>query len=530
MNTASASKTRRPNIICILTDDLGFSDFGCYGGEIETPNIDRLAARGLRFRQFYNCARCCPTRASLLTGLYAHQANLANNGRSLSSEVPTIAEVLRENGYRTAMMGKWHLSSDERQDDETHLKWINHHIEQDRPFAPPESYPAQRGFERHFGIVWGVIDHFDPFSLVDGMEPVKEVDKDFYFTDAITDRSVDTIREWGGKEDPFFMYVAHTAPHWPLHAKPEDIAKYKGRYDKGWDQLRRARFARQVEMGIFDPERMTLPPLEPGENWDSLSKEDQAWQAAKMEVHAAMVDRIDQSVGRIVAALEETGSLDDTIIMIMSDNGASPEVPSWKAGYDRPSHTRDGRPMLREADLREKPHLLGTEESYTGIGPSWANAVNTPYRFWKKESYEGGVQTPLVVHWPSGLGAEPGGFADPLSHVMDLMPTFLDLADVAYPSEFKGRPLQPMGGRSLRRTLEGEVEVGHEKLYFEHVKGRAIRTLEWKAVALCDKPTDWKLYRVEEDPTEMRDVAGSYPDQHKALVEDWNQWYEQMPK
>ncbi len=268
----------RPNFVILVLDDLGFSDLGCYGGEIRTPNIDKLAADGLRFRRFYNSSRCCPTRASLLTGLYPHQVGLARNGRDLSRDAATVAEQLRASGYQTAMAGKWHLSSTTplggNNTGREHLAWLNHQADRDRPFANPATYPINRGFDRHYGPIWGVIDYFDPFSLVDGTKPVQSVPDDFYLTDAINNKAVEYLREMTRKDDPFFLYVAETAPHWPLHALPEDIARYKGRYDQGWQALREERYRKQVAMGLVDPKTQPLPPLMgPEADWDALTAE-----------------------------------------------------------------------------------------------------------------------------------------------------------------------------------------------------------------------------------------------------------------
>ena len=325
-----AEKRSRPNIVVIMADDMGFSDAGCYGGEIQTPNLNRLAAGGLRFTQFYNCARCCPTRASLMTGQYAHKVGLTRNGRSLTRNGMTMAEALGQAGYNTAMAGKWHLSRTPVLDDpKLHQKWLDHQHDPGRPFGPVETYPIKRGFDRHYGVIWGVIDHFDPFSLVEGTRAVATVPEDYYFTDAIADKAVDYVRQMSQSEKPFFLYFAHCAPHWPLHARPEDIAKYKDTYAGGWDKLRADRFQRQLKMGLFEKANTPLPPVQDGRmKWGQLSESEKAYQAGKMAVHAAMVDRVDQSIGRLIKTLEETGQMDNTLILFLADNGASPEVPN----------------------------------------------------------------------------------------------------------------------------------------------------------------------------------------------------------
>lgn len=521
-----AENQRRPSIVLIMADDMGFSDLGCYGGEIETPNLDRLAAGGLRFTQFYNCARCCPTRAGLLTGQYPHQVGLAQNGRSLTRNGMTIAEAVKQAGYQAAMVGKWHLSyTPVLEDRNLHQKWLDHQYDPGRPFAPLDTYPVSRGFDRHYGIIWGVIDFFDPFSLVEGIEPVKTVPEDYYFTDAITDKAVQYVRDMADSDKPFFLYVAHAAPHWPLHARPEDIAKYKDTYAGGWEKLRRARFERQVKMGLFDPADTPLPDVQDrGREWEELSDEDKAFEARKMAVHAAMVDRLDQSVGRLLDTLEATGRLDDTLILFLSDNGASPEVPG-RPGYDRTGETRDGRKVkYRDIPLDE----LGSELSYTGIGGPWASAVNTPFRYWKKESFEGGCHTPLIAHWPKGLRTKAGSVTREVGHVMDIMPTCLELAGVPYPDAFNGHKLTPVEGRSLLPLLQGKGRSGHDALFFEHVGGRAVRMGDWKLVAYSRTPEQWELYNLVEDQTETRNVAREHPDRVRAMASAWRAWAERV--
>lgn len=514
-----AAADRRPNFVIIMTDDMGFSDPGCYGGEIATPNIDALARGGLRFTEFYNCSRCCPTRASIMTGMYPHQVNLFRNGRSLSTKHVTVAEALKQAGYRTAMTGKWHLSHTPRLKGKRHMAWLNHRLDPGRPFGPIETYPVNRGFDRHYGVIWGVVDYFDPFSLVDGTDAVKDVPDDYYLTDAITDRSVRYIREMSRSAAPFFLYVAHCAPHWPLHARPEDIEKYRGRYDGGWQKLRRDRYRRQVAMGLFDEKTAPLPPLEErGPDWDGFDDDGRRFQAAKMAVHAAMVDRVDKGIEKIVAALKACGRLENTVIMFLSDNGASPETPrDWGPGYDRPSHTRDGR-QIRYTGFQNP----GPQTTCAGIGVRWANAANTPFRYWKKESYEGGCHTPFVVHWPAGLKTAAGSTTAQLGHVMDIFPTCLDLAGAPYPETFNGAPQPGPAGRSLAPVFAGRQREAPDRLFFEHAGGRAVRHGRWKLVALPKKP--WRLYDLETDRTETTDLAAKHPARVADMEEQWTRW------
>ncbi|WP_165234876.1 arylsulfatase [Aquisphaera insulae] len=518
---SAGAPARRPNLVVIVLDDLGYSDLGCYGGEIRTPNIDRVAADGMRFARFYNASRCCPTRAALLTGLYPHQVNLGSNGRDLGRNGATIAELLRAAGYRTAMAGKWHLSSTTplggKERGAGHMAWLNHHANLDRPFADVRTYPVNRGFERHFGPIWGVVDHFDPFSLVEGTEPVKAVPPGFYLTDAITAKSVEYIRTMARDDRPFFLYVAHCAPHWPLHALPEDIARYRDTYRGGWDALRASRYRRQVEMGLVDPATHPLPPLDGrGPDWTAMDDADRDHAAALMAVHAAMVDRVDQGVGAIVRALEETGRADDTLLLVLADNGASPER-YLNPGFDRATETRDGRPIRYEG--RFEP---GPETTWGYIGPRWASAANTPFHYWKAESFEGGCHGPLVVRWPNGLKAPRGTISRSIAHVIDLMPTCLDLAGVPYPGRYDGHVLLPLEGVSLRPVLEGGPAATGRSLFFEHEGGRAVLSGGWKAVA--HPRGRWELYHIESDATETRDLAAAERARLAELTASWRAW------
>jgi arylsulfatase len=512
----------RPNIVIILTDDMGFSDPGCFGGEIQTPNIDALAAHGLRFSQFYNCSRCCQTRASLLTGAYAQRVGLAEFGATMDVDVPTLAERLKTGGYQTAIMGKWHLSelpaSPTGQD---RVKWLDHQVELPTPLAEPASLPTHRGFERFYGIVWGVVDHFDPFSLTENETAVRSVPKDFYLTDAIAAHSASYINVAAAEHRPFFLYVAFEAPHWPIQARAEDIAKYKSRYDEGWDEMRRQRFRRQLDLGLFDAKAPLGEVITQGPAWQNIPADKRSYLASKMEVHAAMVDRVDQGIGRIVDSLRATKQLDNTIIFVLSDNGASPEIPG-EPGYDRNGGTRDGRHALRDAQLQlaENRQKLGSEESYTGIGPGWASASNTPLRFWKMESYDGGCRTPLVVHWPAGLKRPSGSVSRDIGHVIDIAPTCLDLAHVDSVGEFK------MDGVSLVSVLDDKPFADDRTLYFAHRQGRGVRQGQWKASKLDGH--GWELFNADADPGETHDISGKRPEVLNALVRELADWRRQI--
>jgi len=522
-------KDKRPNIIIILADDMGFSDIGCYGGEIHTPNIDFLAKNGLRFTQFYNTSRCCPTRASLLTGLYNQQAgigqmtvdrDLDGYRGHLTDNTVTIAEVLKQAGYHTAMSGKWHVSNTVTQTDpKEQLRWLDH--QSYHPFfSPIEQYPVNRGFEKFYGTLWGVVDYFDPFSLVNGSTPVQNIPPNYYHTDAINDTAAAYIHELSKKDKPFFIYVAENAPHWPLMALPEDIAKYKTTYKAGWEAIREARYKKMIRLGIIDSSAAHLSP-----RWnDTLqwkNNPDSDWDANAMAVHAAMVDRMDQGIGRIIKALKETNQLNNTIIVFLSDNGASSEISAdFGPGFDRPGETRDGREIIYAKD---KKVLSGPETIYSSIGPRWANVSNTPYRYWKAESYEGGIHTPMIAFWPDGITVKKGSITDQPGHVMDFMATFIELAKATYPSEYKGHPITPMEGISLVPVFKGEKRKGHEALFNDHHGGRYARYDGWKLVS-ADKDTTWHLFRIDTDQTELNDLSKKYPNKVKQLDSMWRRW------
>lgn len=521
-------KDERPNIVVILADDLGFSDIGCYGGEIKTPNLDYLAANGARFSNFYNTSRCCPSRASLLTGMYNHNAGIGEmtedrhlpgyRGHITDSTV-TIAEVLKQAGYHTAMSGKWHVSNTvEQATKEEQLKWLNHQSYHPL-FSPIDQYPTNRGFEKYFGNIWGVVDFFDPFSLVNVTEPVKEVPKNYYHTDAINDTAVAYINELSKDDKPFFLYVAETAPHWPLMAPEEEIVLYKDTYKTGWQNIRDARYKKMVELGIIDSSKAKL-----SSRWkDSLAwknNPDSVWDARAMAVHAAMITRMDKGVGRIIEALRATKRLQNTIIIFLSDNGASAENASaYGPGFDRPSQTRDGRTIHYTT---KKDIMPGPETTYASIGQRWANVANTPFRYWKAESYEGGVHTPFIMYWPQGIQLTKGNINPHVFHVMDIMPTLLEAAHTSYPRQYNGHSILPVQGISFLPVLKGEKIAGHNMLCNEHFGAKYIRYNEWKLVARKDE--DWHLYHISDDETETNDVASNHPQQVHLLDSLWTDW------
>jgi arylsulfatase len=524
-----ASEDRRPNIIVFLADDMGFSDPGAFGGEIHTPNIDALAGGGLRFTNFYNASRCSPTRASLLTGQYPHRVNLAANGRDLGRNGLTIAEALGGAGYKTAMVGKWHLSSTpELTPADRQLAWLSHRLDPGISFSPDTStYPAGRGFQRHYGTIWGVVDYFDPFSLVDGFDPVPTVPAGFYATNAIAAKTVEYIRDFATQKAPFFLYVAHNAPHWPLQALPEDIAKYQGMYDDGWTPMRNARYERQKTKGLFRAENAPLPPTM-GNDWSALTTKQRTFLSGAMRAHAAMVDRLDQSLGAMLDALRSTGKLDNTLILFLSDNGASAEL-YLQPGNDRPAQTRNGDTVVYCGGQASCPYdQPGDEKTWSYLGPSWANACNTPFRYWKISSFRGGNSAPFIVHWPAGLGTMPGAITEQPGHVMDILPTILELAGVAYPATFQGRTLTSMDGTSLAPIFRGAVRRPHERLFFEHEGGAAMIEASFK-IARIDATSPWELYDLSVDRTETKDLAASDPARVQAMSATWSAWYASVP-
>ena len=493
----------RPNIVIMMADDMGFSDLGCYGSEISTPNLDGLARGGLRFTQFYNTARCCPTRASLLTGLYPHQAGvghmMGNYGvpgyrGDLNKECVTIAQVLRPAGYHTLMSGKWHVTP-----------------------AQPQSkhnWPLQRGFEKYFGIIHGAASYYDPVTLTRDNEPIRAGRGGFYLTDAIASNAADYIREYAAKPDPFFLYVAFTSPHWPLHALPTDIEKYKDRYRGGWDRLRAERHRRMIDMGLVS-RNWPLTPRDPSvPAWEDAPEKE--WMARRMAVYAAQVDRMDQNVGKILRALRAAGAEQNTLILFLADNGGcaeelAPNPRAWPIHI--PHQTRDGRPV-RPGNV---PSIMpGPEDTYQSYGVGWANASNTPFRLYKHWVHEGGISSPLIAHWPAVI-RKGGGLTSQPGHLVDLMATCVDVAGAKYP----GAPVKPMEGATLRPIFEGSERAGHD-IYWEHEGNRAVRHGNWKLVSRY--PDRWELYNLEADRTEMRNLAEQEPARLKQMIAMYEAW------
>jgi arylsulfatase len=524
----------RPNVVLILADDVGYSDIGSFGSEIPTPSLDALAASGLRFTRFYNGARCCPTRASLLTGLHPHQAGIGhmveNRGfeayrGDLNRRSVTLAEVLKPAGYRTYAVGKWHVTPGKTAE----------------ALGRKQSWPLQRGFDRYYGTINGSGSYWDPHSLVrDNREITIANDAEYqppeyYYTDAISDHAVRFIgehaREHPGK--PFLLYVAYTAAHWPMQARERDIARHRGRYDAGYGPTRAARWVRQKLLGVVPA---AWDPGPPAEDWGQV--ENREFEARGMEVFAAMVEVMDQGIGRIVAELQSQGGLDNTLILYLQDNGGCAEtngrVGPFQPRADRPSlapldrdtahygnqptQTRDGWPVRFGYGV-----LPGPADTFVAYGRGWANVSNTPFREYKHWVHEGGIATPLIVHWPAGIpAARQGRLEAQPGHVSDMMATLVDAAGARYPLQLDGRPIQPMEGVSLRPALAGEPLGGERPLFWEHEGNRAIRLGAWKLVS--KHPGDWELFDVEADRTERHDLAAQQPERVRELAGRWEAW------
>ena len=502
---AQAQPARRPNVLLMMADDMGFSDLGCYGSEIHTPNLDSLASNGLRFTQFYNTARCCPTRASLLTGLYPHQAGIGHMMEDrkypayrgdLSRNAVTLAEVMGAAGYHTWMSGKWHV---------TPVNQSKH------------NWPRQRGFDRFFGTIHGAGSFYDPVSLSRDNESIQAEDSDFYYTDAIGANAVRSIEDAAAGGKPFFGYVAFTSPHWPLHALEADIGRYRTRYKDGWDALRLERHKRMIRLGLVD-KSWPLTPRDPDvPAWkDAPNKE---WEMRRMAVYAAMIDRMDQNVGRIVAALKKTGQFQNTLILMLADNGGCAEVLTDKAaGLHIPKRTRDGRPVRVGNDPSIMP---GRDDGYQSYGIGWANASNTPFRRYKHWVHEGGISSPLIAHWP-GIVRRKGSVTHQPGHLIDLMATAADVGGAVYPATFQGKPITPLEGKSLRPVIEGRQRSGHGEIYWEHEGNRAVRQGRWKLVSR--HPGNWELYDIDAGRTEMNDLAARQPAKVAELSAKWEVW------
>jgi arylsulfatase len=500
-DSSAQAQSKKPNIVLIMSDDMGYSDPGCYGSEIRTPNLDRLAKGGVRFTQFYNTARCCPTRASLMTGLYAHQSgvgHMVDNPKpfpgytgDMSLQTPTIAEVLKPAGYQCYMSGKWHVTP---VNDSKH------------------NWPRQRGFDRYYGIIHGASSFYDPVTLKLDNEEVDPGD-DFFMTDAFGKYAVKFIEEHYGNSRtaaaPFFLYLPFTAPHWPMHALEADIDRYRGRYKMGWDKLRLERHARMKELGVIDPKWPLTPRDLAVPAWEDAP--DKEWQQRRMEVYAAMIDNMDQNIGRLIATLEKQNQLDNTLILFLHDNGACAEgMGSTGNAIHFPAKTRDGRTVTRG----NLPHLMpGPRDTYQSYGIEWANASNTPFRLYKHWVHEGGISSPLIAHWPAAL-KNPGTVNSTPGHLIDVMATAVDISG--------GRRPKLMEGKSLAPLLRGQRRAPHDALYWEHEGNRAVREGDWKLVSRF--PGQWELYDLKGDRTEMNNLIQQQPKVAARLEAKYTAW------
>ncbi|HAA76975.1 TPA: arylsulfatase [Candidatus Latescibacteria bacterium] len=517
----------RPNIILILADDLGFSDIGAYGSEIETPSLDRLADGGLRFSQFYNCARCCPTRASLLTGLYPHRAGVGhmvvNMGVPeyqgyLNDQCVTIAELLGDAGYRTLMSGKWHVGGEQAN---LPSDWV--------PNMPGFPTPTRRGFDRFYGILSGGGSYFNPNMLMDGNTRIAIETSDYHLTDAISDKAAQFVEDASHREEPFFLYLAYTAPHWPLHALEEDVERYRGRYARGWDALRNERSERLRESGILGSDFDLTPRTAEVSEWDSAG--DPAWRDLQMAVYAAQIDQMDRGIGRVLDVLDQRGIFDDTLIIFMSDNGGCAEF--LHEDGDAPEPSRYRRPTVDGSVVRvgNTPGIEpGPADTFASLDIGWANASNTPFRLFKRYTHEGGIATPCIVHW-GNANVTPGVVDEP-THVIDVLPTLLELAGGAYPAERDGHEIRYVDGESFAGTFTGEGWSRREPIYWEHEGNRAVRVGDWKLVSEIQDPTDasscavWELYEIGDDRTELKDRVSGEPDRADELVGLYRDWAE----
>ena len=510
----------RPNVILILVDDMGFADLGCMGSEIRTPNINRLAANGVTLSSMYNCARCCPTRASLLTGLYPHKAGIGYMAvdfgvpeyqGKLRSDAVTIPEALRENGYRTLMSGKWHVGGDfePREADSWRVGDLDH------------PSPRQRGFDRFFGMVDGAMSFFFPHHLMENDQRVEVTSNDFYLTDAISERACGMIGEAVEDDAPFFLYLAYNAPHWPLHAPEEDIARYGRTYLGGWDSIRTARHENMIGAGVLQnpwdisPRDAEAPP------WDEVASGD--WEAARMAVYAAMVDRMDAGVGRVVDQLERLGVKDDTLILFLSDNGGCAELlaeDGWCKFF--PDRLPDGR----EIRSGNRPSLRpGGPQTFMSYDLPWANVSNAPFRLYKHWVHEGGISTPMVAHWPNGI--DNRGFVHSPWHLVDVLPTILDITGTSYPVEFGGHTVQKLDGESFAGLFRpGSDRVRERPIFWEHEGNAALRQGDWKIVRKHGQA--WELYNMVDDRTELNDLSDRHANARDRMIRDHGDWAERL--
>lgn len=488
-NNASAQTKSKPNIIMILVDDMGWSDIGCFGGEVNTPNLDHMAGKGIRFTQTHNTAKCFPSRACLLTGLYAQQCGM-DKKPSHFTNCATLGDVLKTAGYKTFFSGKHHGLDN----------------------------PYDIGFDRYAGLRDGACNHFNPGQRREGepepgrkrndrswcfdeklYQPYTPEDRSFYSTDSFTNYALDFLDTTKSNDDPFFLYLAYTAPHDPLMAWQDDIAKYRGKYKAGYEAIRKQRDQKQREMGLIDERFPQSDATHP--DWDNLSEEEKDTEDLKMAVYAAMIDRVDQNIGRLLAKLEELGVADDTLILFASDNGCSAEVV--------------------RVDKHKSPSLIGTMARWTSLGGNWANVSNTPFRFFKNYSHEGGICTPMIAYWKNGI-ENPGRISERIGHFIDIMPTLMDVSGAQYPTEIRGQNVHRYAGESFAPVLKDNGQERSKPIFFQWSRGKAVIYNNWKLVSWRDG--GWELYDLSTDKTETNNLAATNPEivkQYEKMYEEW---------
>ncbi len=483
-----AEEGEKPNVILIMVDDMGFSDIGCYGGEVNTENLDRLAQNGMRFTQFYNNAKCTTTRASILTGLYPRGTN---GNRHLRANMVTLGEAMQRCGYRTALCGKWHLGRDK----------INH--------------PFYRGFDSFYGLLDGCCNFFNPvqpdpkykggrtrvFGKNDQL--ITDFPSDFYTTDAFTDSAIEAIHAAKKKKKPFFIHLTYTAPHYPIQAKPEDIAKYRGKFKEGWDEMRKTRFKRQQDMGLADESWKLSKGDSRAYDW---ANSDQDFEDHRMAVYAAMIDSVDQNIGRLLETLSKTGHDEDTLILFLSDNGGCAEEPG---GRD---------PVKRNP---------GPGDDYVAVGPAWGWAQNAPFRRYKSWLNEGGITTPMIAWWPNVIPS--GTINRNVAHIIDFMPTLVELGGGEYPKQFNGTELIPVEGKSMVNLLKGNSREAHAQLCWQWAGNRAIREGDFKLVwDKLNPEKKWQLYDLSIDRCEINDLADQNRQRVEHMSNSWFDWAGEM--
>jgi arylsulfatase len=517
-HSAAGSK---PNIILIVADDMGFSDIGCFGSEVSTPNLDKLAARGMRMSQFYNNPRCCPSRGSIMTGLYSQQAGMgmmvSDHGRYpypqyagiLSAQTLTIPEALKSAGYQTAMVGKWHLATET---DEGKRSW-----------------PLQRGFDKFWGMIAGASVYYESPHLMSGNDPLPPPPKGQYLTDLWAEHAASYVTEMSQSSKPFFLYAAFNAPHWPIQAPEELIQKYANRYAAGWDALREERHWKQLAMGLVS-DKWALTPRDPRvPAWEKADDKD--WEMRRMAVYAAMIDRLDQGIGRILDSVEKAGVTDNTLIVFMSDNGGNAEEIGRGRNktpadmHEGPLHHGNaGVDVACEIGMTCAGNIPGVtpggEDTFQSIGIPWGNCANTPFRMYKHYTQEGGISTPFIACWPKVIKPAHAPL-QAIGHETDLMPTFLEVSGATYPEKVVAGPIPALVGQSLTKVFSGGTRK-RKPIYWEHEGNKAVRDGKWKLVSRF--PDSWELYDMEADRTELHDLAAVQPERAKAMAAMWDSW------